>query len=235
MSEVWVDAEWVREHLDRSGRTQRSLAKALNLDPSGVSRILEGDRKIRAEEIPLLLDFFGATEGTMPTDRPVRDLAVNETPRMDGERKRRVPGPKPRLKGASDLPVYGGLSHHADLEFEARDVKPAEYRMRPPQLAGVMGAYALFVPDESLAPRYRAGEVLYVHPGKPPIAGTDVVVRVRHNAVRLIIARILALDEGALLLIHPGTRNTHEDPRRALRLKPEEVGQVGRVLSTSAD
>lgn len=236
MRQAWIDAAWVREQLDRSRKTQRALATSLNLDPSGVSRLLEGSRKIKTEEIPLLLDFFGSggALASAPEAAPVD--RGDETPRNEGHPRRSRPGPKPRTKGTDDLPVYGTLMRLAALEFEVRDPKPAEYRARPPQLVGVLGAYAIFVPDGSLSPRYHPGEVLYVHPGKPPIVGTDVVVRFREGDARLVIGRVLALDEDALLLTHPGQQDPPERARRtALRLPPNEVGQVGRILLASSD
>jgi phage repressor protein C with HTH and peptisase S24 domain len=51
--------------------------------------------------------------------------------------------------------------------------------MCPPGLENVPGAYALFVLGDSMEPRYRAGEVVYIHPGKPCRRGDYVVVQVR--------------------------------------------------------
>lgn len=49
--------------------------------------------------------------------------------------------------------------------------------LRPPYLAGAKGAYVLYVTGTSMEPRYRHGEVLFVHPGKPYAAGDFVVVQ----------------------------------------------------------
>lgn len=48
---------------------------------------------------------------------------------------------------------------------------------RPHDLAGVPDAYAIYVAGESMEPRYRQGETVWVHPHKPPHVGSDVVVQ----------------------------------------------------------
>lgn len=50
---------------------------------------------------------------------------------------------------------------------------------RPISLLGVPDAYAVFVAGESMEPRYRAGETVWVHPRKPPHVGADVVVQLQ--------------------------------------------------------
>jgi SOS-response transcriptional repressor LexA len=48
----------------------------------------------------------------------------------------------------------------------------------PPQLTEVPDAYAVYVVGESMEPRYRAGEIVYVHPGRPCRRGDYVIVQV---------------------------------------------------------
>lgn len=47
----------------------------------------------------------------------------------------------------------------------------------PEPLAGVTGAYAVRMPDGSMAPKYEAGQLLFVHPYRTPRSGDAVVVR----------------------------------------------------------
>lgn len=55
------------------------------------------------------------------------------------------------------------------------------YEMRPPSLLHVPDAYALYVAGDSMEPRYRPGDIVFVHPHRPARAGDDVVVQVRLN------------------------------------------------------
>lgn len=47
----------------------------------------------------------------------------------------------------------------------------------PPMLAGIEDAYAMIVPNEKMHPAYSEGDTVYVHTGKLPQDGDDVVVR----------------------------------------------------------
>lgn len=64
-----IDAKWIRARLTgRRGELAR-LAEALDLDASEISRILKGERKVQAEEIPRLLAFFDGPAGHLEADR----------------------------------------------------------------------------------------------------------------------------------------------------------------------
>lgn len=51
--------------------------------------------------------------------------------------------------------------------------------LAPPILAGVPGAYAVYVIGDSMLDRYRAGEVVYVHPYMPVRKDDDCVVQIQ--------------------------------------------------------
>ena len=57
-----------------------------------------------------------------------------------------------------------------------------DYVSRPPHLANAREAYAVYVAGSSMEPRYYAGELLYVHPGKPVTTGSFVLVQIRPEA-----------------------------------------------------
>src|SRR3546814_14503795 len=46
-----MDIDWIRRGLERTGKTQRGLARALGIDPSAVSRPLDGKRQPKAAEM----------------------------------------------------------------------------------------------------------------------------------------------------------------------------------------
>lgn len=50
---------------------------------------------------------------------------------------------------------------------------------RPPSLIGAPNAYACYVTGTSMEPRYHPGELIYVHPGKPVMIGSYVLVQAR--------------------------------------------------------
>ena len=57
-----------------------------------------------------------------------------------------------------------------------------DYVERPPSLRGVTSAYAVYVADTSMVPRYFPGETLHVHPGRAVVRGEDTFVVVQLRA-----------------------------------------------------
>jgi len=55
--------EWLRmmlaKHRHSSGRSARGLAKHLGIDPSAVSRMASGARRIQIEELKEIASYFG--------------------------------------------------------------------------------------------------------------------------------------------------------------------------------
>lgn len=77
-----------------------------------------------------------------------------------------------------DVPVYGRSQGGADGKFLFNgDV--IGWEVRPPQLEGVRDAYATYVDGESMWPRYKPGETVWLNPHKPAARGDDVVVQLR--------------------------------------------------------
>lgn len=49
---------------------------------------------------------------------------------------------------------------------------------RPPNLIDVKDAYAVYMVGHSMEPKFRAGDMLFVHPHKPARSGDYVVVQI---------------------------------------------------------
>jgi hypothetical protein len=76
----------------------------------------------------------------------------------------------------------------------------------------------------------RAGEVIYVHPHKPPVAGTDVVVRLRSPAGRIAVLRYLDGDDATFRFVSVTATRPPERPDETRALGRSEVLQIGRIL-----
>lgn len=76
------------------------------------------------------------------------------------------------------IPVLGRAVGGDSGEYEFNG-QVLEYRSCPPTLANVADAYAIYIDGESMAPRYRPGEIAFVHPDKPPRADDHVVVQLK--------------------------------------------------------
>ncbi|MCB1556144.1 MAG: hypothetical protein KDJ15_02405 [Alphaproteobacteria bacterium] len=59
-----MDHLWLKKQFELNpGRTKAGLANALGLEPSGISKILSGNREIKAKEYKIMREYFG-----MPLD-----------------------------------------------------------------------------------------------------------------------------------------------------------------------
>jgi len=136
--------------------------------------------------------------------------------------------PAPALM-ALDVPVYGTAVGGMDADFEMNGEVIDRVR-RPPGITNARNAFALYVVGTSMEPRYDEGDLIFVHPGKPPVPGCDVVVELN------------AVDEfgrqKALLKTYRGKTPTklllaQFNPEGPLELALDEVKQVLRVLRTN--
>lgn len=236
MREQLIDAEWVRDRLSQTGKTQRELASAIGLDPSAVSRLLDGRRHLRADEIPNILAFFESSESSASAKSgvPAKPSARSREPKAEPQastiwptlRKRPRPGPKVRDRSTEPIAVYGPL-HPAGGGYYDLEDNVTEYCARPPQLVGVAGAFALVIPDKALEPRYCLDEIIYVHPHKTPIVGSWVVVRWGVRADRVVIGIIITADDRSVEI-----RTFDKGPHS---FKRTEIGQIGRIVVSATE
>ena len=54
-----MTVDWIRSGLKRTGKTRSGLAKALGRSPSAVTDLLNGHRRLRADEIAIVSDYLG--------------------------------------------------------------------------------------------------------------------------------------------------------------------------------
>lgn len=77
-----------------------------------------------------------------------------------------------------DLPVHEGALCGEDGAFEFES-QAADSVPRPPRLAMVKEAYALYIRGDSMSPWKEHGELVYVHPGLPVRPSDYVVIHLR--------------------------------------------------------
>jgi hypothetical protein len=81
----------------------------------------------------------------------------------------------------------------------------------------------------------RAGEVIYVHPHRPPVAGTDVVVRLRAPAGRIAVLRYAGGNDRVLRFVPVTASRPPGRPEETMSLERSEIAQIGRVLLIATD
>ena len=81
--------------------------------------------------------------------------------------------------GARDVPILGNAKAGLSGIFMGNG-EPIAYISRPPVLAGVPGAFAVYVRGDSMEDRYYDGELIYVNPSKPVRRNSFVLIEL-HN------------------------------------------------------
>jgi transcriptional regulator with XRE-family HTH domain len=217
MEGEWINVQWIRDRLHSSGRTQRELAKELGVDASQISRLLEGSRRLKADEIPIIRRFF--------EDAP-RDDHASGGPQGPAEEVRTRGSWKRGGRPAADIPVF--LLQPAGRFFKEPD-RATEHRATLPQLSKVAGAFAMIIPDARLEPRFAAGEVVYIHPNRPVIPGAFVVGRYRDRSGTVVIGRIIDVRSDLLQL---KCKNLcREAYRPDEQFSRDDFGQLGTIVA----
>lgn len=88
-----------------------------------------------------------------------------------------LPEIAPRVDLPQDIEIHGTATGGAAGAFQLDIGTIVDRGRRPPGLTGAAGVYALYVRGDSMAPRLEEGELIYVHPYRPPFPGSYVVVQ----------------------------------------------------------
>jgi phage repressor protein C with HTH and peptisase S24 domain len=117
--------------------------------------------------------LLGATESESPTET------------LAGEVRPAVVRLPDQHEMAKDLPVWGTAQGSiVDSQFEGFSLHsgdPVEFVRRPPALARVRNAYAIYVSGDSMAPMHAPGELRFVNPNRPAAPGDTVIVQTKSH------------------------------------------------------
>lgn len=166
------------------GLTQRGLAQSMGLNPAAVNRMLYGQRNIMAEEIPVIERYIGVKLGVGAHD-------VEYPERGGAGQKGFSDASAAALDGHGTLVPVFGPTLTAD--------KPVDWVARHPAQNGARDAIGWYTPDDDMEPRYFRGELVYLHPHRPPQPGRDFVFVMKNGDVRL--RRILSAARGVFRVL----------------------------------
>jgi len=252
--------DWLAQRIKELGKTGQGLANALGINKARISEIIGGRRGVKADEVTTIAMYLEMTEKEVIArlaGRMVGPPGIGEDsyssgggpvfpPSTPAEVRAAfpLPGYLPPPQGAFapktaevpapaamplDVPVYGTAVGGQDADFEMNGEVIDRVR-RPPGILNARNAFALYVVGSSMQPRYDEGDLIFVHPGKPPVPGCDVVVELN------------ATDEfgrqKALLKTYRGKTPTklvlsQLNPEAPVELPLDQVKQVLRVLRTN--
>ena len=102
---------------------------------------------------------------------------------------------------------------------------PIEWRGRPSILEGVPDAFAMYVVNDSMEPRYRQGDLLLVHPHRPVKPGNDVLcVKISGNREHLaMIKQLVRANSKEVVLLQ-------YNPHKEIVIPRAEVANLYRVM-----
>lgn len=186
----------LHEQSQKTGIKQIDIANRLGVTPQAINNLfggraassthwreIAGMLDIDEQEMRELMIEAGRTEGKS-TRLPASIVAGLKSQYAGGGDDQPIPNatiqdmPIPLTKPGRMLPVLGEVVGGDDGEYIFNG-QIQDYVACPPSLVNVPNAYVVFVDGESMSPRFRPGESVYVHPNKPARRGDDVVVQIR--------------------------------------------------------
>jgi phage repressor protein C with HTH and peptisase S24 domain len=169
--------ERIESRLLEIGKNQPWLAKEIGVGQSAISHIVSGATK-RPKSSPeiakaLKVNLEWLLNGTGPKE------TANATEGTDNTRSGKS-GQSANTAFPTNMhdlvPLYGAANAaHPSVTRLAEDFKMGD-EPRHPAIYNVKGGFAMLVYGESMAPRHRPGEKVYVHPYLFPTIGQDCIV-----------------------------------------------------------
>lgn len=179
---------FVREWREARGLTQQQLADAIGRDKSVLSKLERGLSGITSATLAALADAFQVSAAALyePPPEATRPLSPGETGQVGS-----VSVPQPPRTTAEGLVTDGLVGNHPDLPIYASAqggktgmvlrYEPIDWVKRPEPLMNVRAGFGMYVVGDSMEPAYRQGDMILIHPNRPPNAGDDVLVIKRNG------------------------------------------------------
>ena len=168
----------IKERLAVLGLTAEGASKKAGLDRSYLRLFFERNTMPKLDTLEKLASALETTAYWLANG----DGNPNPVPQP-----RTIPNPlntpasSPSHVMPLDVPVLGvvaGNHVHGAFQMEAAVI---DYVRRAPGLFGAKNVYALYVQGDSMAPMHKAGDLLFIHPDRPPRIGDSVVVQFKES------------------------------------------------------
>lgn len=172
---------WIKERirfLRPKGKTQTGLATALGIDPSRVTEIIKGERRIKSSEVAPLAAYLEMTVGDVMAaidGRPPAAMGVIEPAAEPGAALAAAPIlPVLYPPGRPDVPVWASAQAGDDGAIVLTP-DPIDYIHRSDRMRGVKNPFAFYVVGTSMSPAIEHGTQVVINPSLLPMAGRDHV------------------------------------------------------------
>ena len=139
-----------------------------------------------------------------------RHIKVHEVPVIEAYLNQALSAAAPvRAASATQTPVYAFSDGTLD------QTRIIDWVDTPPALQGVEAGFAVYMPDASMAPRYFAGELMYLHPGRPMTPERDCLLEMTDGTCVTGRCTRLTDENVSLARYNPPREDTY--PRRHIR------------------
>ena len=173
----------LRSYRRQAGLTLEQLARLVSTTAAQISKLEKGERRLTVDWMARLAPPLGIQMADLLS--PVPPSPPSKEPPLNAL----LPGGDASFAGfpisgepRDFIPVRSAGRGGIEQEMFLQD-GPIDYIRRPPSLAQVRDAYAIYVVGDSMQPRFRPGQLLHVNPFKPPQSGSGVVVTKASGAV----------------------------------------------------
>ncbi|TCS14565.1 S24 family peptidase [Caulobacter sp. BK020] len=160
-----MDISDLPERLRRIGKKQADLSRFTGIDPSSLTKTINGTRQLKADELLKIEEFFSTSGATSET--PVANLAG----------RRRAPQTR--------VPVYGYAAPQGDEHISFSPDKIIDWIDPPPFWSGAGDLVAVRALGDSMEPRLFAGEIAIAHIGLSPGRGRDCLIEFTDGTVQI--------------------------------------------------
>jgi phage repressor protein C with HTH and peptisase S24 domain len=137
--------------------------------------------------------------------------------------------PSPRAAAAADRLQVLGMAECGPDGWSLWNGDVIDMIARPANLAGVPGAYAVYVVGASMEPRYHPGELVHIHPGKPLTVGAYVLVQRKprnDGEPPLAVIKRLARRTGSKIVLE------QFNPSKSFEIKTDDIVSIHRVVGS---
>lgn len=159
--------------LKPAGLDEYEWAKKAGLNRGYFNDIKEKNTRPRTDTLTKALTVAGKTMADLYLAETAQPALVN-TPFNPIDLPRDVPIHGTATGAFVEIQGNGDAVRIEEVEIEDAVVG---YARRPPAIDSNRKAYALYIVGESMEPRYRAGDLVYVDPRRAPMIGDDVIVQ----------------------------------------------------------
>ncbi|SEH51613.1 Phage repressor protein C, contains Cro/C1-type HTH and peptisase s24 domains [Rhizobium tibeticum] len=217
----------LKELIAEQGLTWEAAALKSGLERSYFRKLFErGGASPRGQTLKKISDGLGVPLATLLGESIDMSSSTQPTVPTNDVRTASASLPLP-MEMVKDVPVMGtAAGSHLKGAFQL-STEPVDYVRRPHTLMNARNVYSLYVEGTSMEPQFQPGDLIYVHPDKPPRFGDAVVIQCQFNAHGSMEATIGILSKRAPETV---TIRKH-NPTAEIEIPRSTIVAIHKVLS----